>query len=163
MGDSIGRILARRVGLTESAPRWRLEIYRNIEAAVRSAGVSPRTLRKLEHRGVLTPDNIIELRNRRVDDELVVHHLDTVGVDYIAQKDDIKSLRSAGVRQPVIAALTRASNRHAGYLSAPPPSYYSHGYYGDPWYYPYSPRYYYDPWWPQGEVGITYGRHYRHW
>jgi len=123
-------------------------------ASVRSAGVSPDTLRKIEHRGVLTPADIIELRRRGVSDGVVVRHIEAVGVNYIPQKEEIKKMRSAGVRDDVITALVHAGNRFAGYLSAPGPYY---PYWADPWYYPYYPRSYYDPWWPYGGVGFGYG------
>jgi len=131
-------------------------------ASVRSAGVSADTLRKIEHRGVLTPADIIELHRRGVRDSVVIRHLEEVGVNYIPQKEEIKKLRSAGVQDDVIAALVHAGNRFAGYLSAPGPY---HPYWADPYYYPYYPRYYYDPWWPYGGVGIGYGYgpRYRYW
>ena len=133
-------------------------------ADARTKGLSARTLGKIEHRGTLTPENIIELKNRRVSDDLVIRHLDTIGVDYIPQKEDIKTMRSAGVRQEVITSVVRAGNRYVGYLNAPPPSYYSYSYWGDP-YYPYGPRSYYEPWWPRHDVGLgfAYGRRYRPW
>ena len=131
-------------------------------ASVRASGVSARTLRKLEHRGVLTPENIIDLKNHRVDDDVVIHHLETIGVDYVPQKDDIRSMRSAGVGQPVITAVVRAGNRFVSYASAPSPYYQSYGFWGDPLYSPYYPRAYYDPWFPYGDVGLTYGRRYRY-
>lgn len=131
-------------------------------AAVRSAGVSARTIRKIEHRGVLTPGNIIELKNRRVSDDLVIRHLDTIGVDYVPQKEDIKMMRSAGVRQEVITSMVRAGNRYVGYLNAPSPFFYPYPYFGDP-FFPYGPRYFYDPWWPRNDLGFGFGQRYRYW
>ena len=131
-------------------------------ADARTKGLSARTLSKIEHRGTLTPENIIELKNRRVSDDLVIRHLDTIGVDYIPQKEDIKRLRSAGVRQEVITSVVRAGNRFVGYLNSPPPQlYYSYSYWGDP-YYPYGPRGYYEPWWPRNDVGLRYSYGRRH-
>jgi hypothetical protein len=131
-------------------------------AAVRSAGVSAGTVRKLEGRGVLTPDDIIELRKRRVDDGLVIEHLDKVGVDYALEKDDIKAMRSAGVRSAVINAVIRANNRFLSYLNAPQPYYYySFGYWDYPFYSPFYPRYYWGPWGYYGHPGFGLG--YRRW
>jgi hypothetical protein len=124
-------------------------------AAVRAKGVSPATVRKLDGRGYLTPADIIELRNRRVDDGLVIEHLDKVGVDYVIQKNDIKEMRAAGVRTIVIAAVLRASRSYVWYLESPRYHYYPYGYWGDPFYSPfYSPYYGYGPY---GGYGWGYG------
>ena len=131
-------------------------------ADVRTKGLSARTLSKIEHRGTLTPENIIELKNRRVSDDLVIRHLDTIGVDYIPQKEDIKGMRAAGVRPEVITTVVRAGNRYVGYLNAPPAYYYSYSsFWGDP-YYPYGPRYYYEPYGPSYGLGFGYSRYHRH-
>jgi hypothetical protein len=78
-------------------------------AAVRAAGVAPRTVSKLEHRGVLEPSDLIELRRRGVDDAVPIRQLDKVGVDYVVQRDDFRKLRAAGVRPAVNDALLEAS------------------------------------------------------
>ena len=132
-------------------------------AAIRSAGLAKQTVRKLEHRGVLTPADLIELKKRRVEDETVIRHLDRVGVDYVVRKDDIRRLRSAGVGAEVITSLIRASDRFvADYYAQGPFLDYSYGYWNDPWCYPYYPRYFHDPWWPYGGAGFPVRRRIWH-
>jgi hypothetical protein len=77
--------------------------------AVRAAGVAPRTVSKLEHRGVLEPSDLIELKRRGVADAVPIRQLDKVGVDYVAQREDFRKLRAAGVRPEVSDALMDAS------------------------------------------------------
>jgi hypothetical protein len=116
-------------------------------AAVRSAGVRQRTLHKLEHRGVLTPEDLIELRARGVSDNVAVRQLDEVGVDYAVQGDEIARLRRAGVSVRVRNALAKASDefvRDRYHRRGPDvyfgdPYYFDDGYYGGyyggyPWY-----------------------------
>jgi hypothetical protein len=105
-------------------------------AAVRAAGVSPRVVSKLANERVLAPNDLIELRRKRVSDEIAIRHLDDVGVDYLVQRNDIQKLRAAGVRPGVINELLDASSdfvqqhtRAAGYWSVGIDSY-------DPWFYP---------------------------
>src|SRR5436190_22961038 len=78
--------------------------------AVRAAGVSERTVGKLEHRGVLAPNDLVELKKRGVSDAVAIRQLDRVGVDYVVQRDDVRRLRSAGVAQVVVDALLDASD-----------------------------------------------------
>ena len=114
-------------------------------AAVRAAGVSNRTVAKLEHEGILAPEDLIELRRRGVNDGIAIRHLDDVGVDYVVQRNDLRQLRRAGVRPAVVQELVRQSNDFyedvyddsrwsigvsAGYY----PGYYGYGY-GWPYYY----------------------------
>lgn len=80
-------------------------------AAVRAAGVSRPTVQKLEHRGVLAPEDLIELERRGVTDTVALRQLNRVGVDYVAQRDDLAKLRKAGVSPAVREALARASGR----------------------------------------------------
>ena len=82
-------------------------------AAVRAAGVSPRTVYKLEHDRVILPEDIIELRRHRVADSVPIRHLDEVGVDYIPQRDDLRRMRSADVHAAVIDELIIAGQKFA--------------------------------------------------
>lgn len=133
-------------------------------AAVRAAGVAPETVRKISGRGILSPEDLIELRKRKVDDAMVIRHIEQIGVNYVVQKDDIKAMRAAGVRPSVISATVRASNRFVSFLYAPRAYSYSFGYWNDPFYSPfYSPYYgapYCGPWGPYGgrAFGFGYGR-----
>jgi hypothetical protein len=77
--------------------------------SVRAAGVAPRTVSKLEHRGVLVPSDLIELKRRGVPDAVPIRQLDKVGVDYVAQREDFRQLRAAGVHPAVSDALWDAS------------------------------------------------------
>jgi hypothetical protein len=79
-------------------------------AAVRAAGVSNRTVAKLEHEEILSPEDLIELRRRGVSDSIAIRHLDDVGVDYVVQRNDLRQLRQAGVRPTVVQELVRQSN-----------------------------------------------------
>ena len=112
-------------------------------AAIRTAGVSPALVRKLEHGGRLSPADIIELRRRNVNDAVALRQLDRTGVDYVVDKDIVRQLRNAGVSEPVIAAAKAASERYADQFHRPSVSaWYS------PWAYPYSypyAGYPYDP------------------
>ncbi len=123
-------------------------------ASVRAAGVSERTVQKLEHRGVLSPNDLVELHQHRVSDEVPVRQLDRVGVDYVAQKADFKRLHSAGVSQVVADALSDASNRFLAYRYVPAGYY---GYYPGPWSYggPW--------WWPDISLGYVWGGGWGHW
>lgn len=110
-------------------------------AAVRTAGVSPALVRKLEHGGRLTPEDIIELKRRRVNDAVALRQLDRTGVDYVVDKDIVRQLRKAGVSEEVIAAAKTAGERYAEQFHRP----YVSGYYtswSSPYPYPGSP---YDP------------------
>ena len=118
-------------------------------AAVRAAGVEEGTVRKLEHHGVLLPNDLIELKKRGVSDAVPLRQLDEVGVDYLVQRDDLRKLRSAGVARVVSDALIDASDRfwrerraqayYYGYGEPYP------GYYGGPW------------WWPEVTLGYAWG------
>jgi len=88
-------------------------------AAIRSAGVSPALVRKLEHGGRLTPDDIIELKRRHVNDAVALRQLDRTGVDYIVDKDIVRQLRKAGVSEDVISAAKTASERYAEQFHRP--------------------------------------------
>jgi hypothetical protein len=110
-------------------------------AAVRSAGVSPALIRKLEHFGRLSPGDLIELKRRRVNDAVALRQLDRAGVDYVVDKDIVRQLRKGGVSEEVIAAAQNASERYADQFHRPHVSAYYH-----PWWSPYPyPGYPYDP------------------
>jgi hypothetical protein len=123
-------------------------------ATARAAGVSRDTMEKLEHRGVLAPEDVIELRRRGVSDTVVLRQLDKVGVDYVAQRDDLARLRKAGVSPDVRAALARASerfidDRHRPFVG---PDIYYYDDFGYPYGYPYFPPYRF--------AGVGYGGFY---
>jgi hypothetical protein len=82
-------------------------------AAVRAAGVSPSTVYKLEHDRVILPEDIIELRRRRVSDSVPIRHLQEVGVDYIPQRTDLRRMRAADVHAVVIDEVIIAGQRFA--------------------------------------------------
>lgn len=97
-------------------------------AEVRAANVSPAVLQKLEHRGSLTPADLIELKRRRVNDSIVIRQLDQAGMTYILDKTEVKKLKAAGVSQGVIEAAIAASNRFITRY------YYQYSMYGYGWY-----------------------------
>lgn len=118
-------------------------------ASVRAAGVSDRTVGKLEHRGILAPGDLIELKRHGVSDAVPIRQLDRVGVDYVVQRDDLRRLRSAGVARVVADALVEASERFVSERYVPA-GYYTYGYptpwhYGGPW------------WWPEVSLGYSWG------
>ena len=82
-------------------------------AAVRAAGVAPRTVAKLERDRVLAPEDLVELRRRGVSDSVALRHLDEVGVDYLPNRTDVRRLRSAGVRPAVIHEFVREGEEFA--------------------------------------------------
>jgi hypothetical protein len=122
-------------------------------ASVRASGVSERTVAKLEHRGVLAPNDLIELEKRGVSDAVPIRLLDKVGVDYVVQKDDMRRLRSAGVSSEVRDALAEASREFVHDRYAPRP-YYEIGF-DAPWHY--GARW----WWPYADVSLGYS--WGHW
>src|SRR6266446_2706867 len=116
-------------------------------AAVRASGVSASIVSKLEHWGILSPEDIIELRRHHVNDAVALRQLDRVGVNYVVDKSILTQLRTAGVSQPVITALVTASRQFELRFRHPyGPGW--HGVWG--WGYPYSPYYYdyYELGWP---------------
>ena len=122
-------------------------------AAVRAANVSPAVMLKLESRGSLTPEDLIELHRRKVDDAIVIRHLNRHGGRFIIDKAAIKKLQAAKVSDAVIEAVIIASYRFQGR--------YSSGYYWgpafgvgwNPYWGPWGPGpgpWFRDPWWPYG-------------
>ena len=103
-------------------------------AQIRQRGLRPELLGKLEHRRALEPDDLIELRRARVDDELVVRQLEDVGINYLVPRSDAARLRAAHVSPRVLDALIHASERFARREAYDP--------YEDGWFYA-------DPWTPQ--------------
>ena len=131
-------------------------------AAVRAARVAPATVQKLEHRGILTPPDLIELKKRGVDDGVALRQIDRVGVDYVLGKKDVKALRDNKVSEAVVQATASASRRFL-YRYYEPYPYYGYGGWGGPWGawgYPYDS--YYGPGWPYGGIRFTYV-HGRRW
>ena len=80
-------------------------------AAVRAAGVSPNTVYRLQHDRIIYPEDIIELRRKRVSDEVPIRHLQEVGVDYVPQRTDLRRMRAADVRPVVIDEVILAGQR----------------------------------------------------
>ena len=80
-------------------------------AAVRAAGVSPRTVDRLADDRVIYPEDIIELRRHRVSDAVPIRHLREVGVDYVPQRNDLRRMRSANVHPDVIDETIIAGQR----------------------------------------------------
>ncbi len=115
-------------------------------AAVRSAGVSAGLVHKLQRWGVLSPEDIIELKRRQVNDAVALRQLDRTGVDYVVDKSILKKLRNAGVSENVVEAVIFAGRRFEAEFR-----HRYHGYWGAGWYgpsgYPYDP-FYYDLGWP---------------
>lgn len=100
-------------------------------AQIRQRGVRPEVLAKLEHRGSLDPEDIIELKRAGVSDEQVVRHLENTGVNYVVTRSDAVRLRKARVSPRVIDSLLNASERFALREAYEP---YDDGwYYGNPW------------------------------
>ena len=123
-------------------------------AQIRQRGLRPELLSKLEHRGSLNPDEIIELKRAGLPDEQVVRHLEKVGVNYVVTRSDISQLRKARVSQRVIDSLLIASELFAARLSYR--SYDDGWYYNDPW----GPSFYGD--WQIGYGISTRGGHHDH-
>ena len=76
-------------------------------AQIRQRNLRPELLAKMEHRRSLAPDDLIELKRAGVRDEQVVKHLNDVGVDYVATREDATLLRKARVSAWVIDSLLR--------------------------------------------------------
>ena len=126
-------------------------------AQIRQRGLRPELLSKLEHRGPLNPDEIVELKRAGLPDEQVVRHLEKVGVNYVVTRSDISQLRKARVSQRVIDSVLDASELFAARLSYR--SYDDGWYYNDPW----GPNFYGD--WQIGygiSTRIGHGRHGGH-
>ena len=103
-------------------------------AQFRRLGVPPALLAKLEHRRALLPDDLIALRRLRVPDNLVIRHLNEVGVDYVLTRADVLRLRKADVRPRVIEALLFASERFA--VRRLDTTDYDPWVFDDPWFWP---------------------------
>ena len=125
-------------------------------AAVRAAGVSPDVVHKLERWRVLSPEDIIELHRRHVNDAIALRQLDRIGVDYIVGKDILRQLRKAGVSQEVVAAVILAGQRFAEQFH----QYHPGGYWADGWYGPYGYPYGYGPYFDYGPRPYFYGAPY---
>ena len=100
-------------------------------ARIRQRGLRPELLAKMEHRRALEPEDLIELKRAGIPDEQIEKHLNDVGVNYIATREDAVRLRKARVSAHVIDTLLRASERFAAQQSART---YDGGWiYTDPW------------------------------
>ena len=123
-------------------------------AQIRQRGLRPELLAKLEHRGVLDPGDIIELKRAGVPDGQVVRHLENAGVNYVVTRSDTVRLRKARVSARVIDSLLNASERFAMRETYQP---YDDGwYYGDLW----APYFYGD--WQIGYGHFGHGGHGGH-
>ena len=108
-------------------------------AQIRQRGLRPELLSKLEHRGFLDTDDIIELKRAGMPDEQVVRHLENAGVNSVVTRSDAVRLRKARVSARVIDSLRNASERFAMREAYQP---YDDGwFYADPWY-----PYFYGSW-----------------
>ena len=103
-------------------------------ATVRAAGVHYETVEHLSDNTPLTPSDLIDLNRRGISDSVAIRHLDRVGLDYEARKEDIDRLRSAKVSDRVREAFVRASDRYVYWRSYAPPAFYATPF---PWYEPY--------------------------
>ncbi len=127
-------------------------------ATIRAAGVPEPTLSKLSERGVLTPEEIIGLTRRGVQDAVVVRQLEVVGVDYVVLPEDLKKLRAAKVSRTVLSALVAAGDRWRWQRVAMAQRFY---YYDSDW--GYYPSYIGGPWgWPYSSISFGHhgGRHH---
>jgi len=102
-------------------------------AQIRHRGVPPPLLEKLEHRRSLFPEDLITLHRLRVPDQLVIRHLDKVGIDYVITRTDVARLRKAEVRPAVIGALVHAFDR---FVVRRFERAYDGWYWDDPWFWP---------------------------
>lgn len=103
-------------------------------AVVRSAGVHSETVRHLAENSPLTPSDLINMKRRGVEDSVAVYHLERVGIDYEARKEDMERLRVANVSDRVRDAFQRASDRFVSWRSYAAQAVYVNPY---PWYEPY--------------------------
>jgi len=123
-------------------------------AQIRQRNLHPELLAKMESRRALDPQDLIDLKRAGVRDELVVKHLEDVGVNYVATREDVARLRKARVSARVIDSMLHESERFAGRSFDGP--YNSGWYYGDPW----APYFY--PGWGFGISSYGYGGHHGH-
>ena len=120
-------------------------------ASVRAAGVPDETLLHLRENTPLTPTDLIDMKKRGVDDSIAILHMERVGVDYEAHKDDVARLRAAGVSDRVRDAFMRATDRYSYWRYNAPQVVYVDS----------------DPWWGWGPIGFGVGytyvsHHHRH-
>jgi hypothetical protein len=113
-------------------------------AQLRQLRIRPDLMDKLEHKRPLEPEEIIELKRAGMSDELIVKHLNDVGVDYILTRPDIEKLRAARISPRVMQALAFASSRFTSGVMR---------------YNSYDPYFFYDPWFPglYGDWTIGFG------
>ena len=120
-------------------------------ATVRAAGVPNETLLHLRENTPLTPTDLIDMKKRGVDDSIAILHMERVGVDYEAHKDDVARLRAAGVSDRVRDAFMRATDRYVYWRYNAPQVVYVDS----------------DPWWGWSPIGfgVRYnyvGHHHHH-
>lgn len=117
-------------------------------AEARAAGISPTLAQKLERGRSLSPEDLIELRRRRVSDTITLRQIERAGMNYPVDKDITRKLRKAGVSEAVIAAAADAGERYDAQYRHP---------YASPWYGPYGYPYY---GYPSDPFYYGYGRPY---
>lgn len=83
-------------------------------ASVRARGVSAEIVRKLQTEEILTPGDIVALKRRGIKEEIIIEHIDEVGVDYVLNKKDIRNLKAAGASTELMEELTNASDDFRG-------------------------------------------------
>jgi hypothetical protein len=131
---------------------------------VQRRGVSPAVVAKLDRGRPVAPADVIELTRRGVPEEWIIRQIEDHGVDSFISRNDVSSLRRAGVRPAVVDAVVKASDRFAEDYRYREAAYYG-SFYGDPYYG------YYDPfpgfWY--GGLGATFalssghcGHHHHH-
>jgi hypothetical protein len=153
-GASFARMKAAILALSVIAALSGCSIHtKETLATVRAAGVSPRTVAKLDANAPISPEDVIELRRHRVSDSVPIYHLDRIGVDYAVTKDDLKAMRAAKVSSEVSNAVADASRRFTSYRYAPRRSWYWGYDYWDPY-----PAYVY----PSLSFGYVWGGGHRH-
>ena len=76
-------------------------------ASIRSRGVPPHIVAKLDREQPLTPAEITLLSQRGVPDSQIERYLESAGVDYLASRAEIIQMRRGGVSARVIDALLR--------------------------------------------------------
>jgi hypothetical protein len=72
---------------------------------LRSTGLPPQIVRKMERGAPLTPPEVIALARHRVPDSFTLRHLEDAGVNYLVTTSDVVRMRRGGVSARVIDVL----------------------------------------------------------
>jgi hypothetical protein len=112
---------------------------------LRTAGLPPPVLVKLERGEPLTPPEIITLARRDVPDHFIFRHLADHGVNYLVTQQDILRMRSGGVSARVIDAVVAECELFARRYAEPTVEFGTGLWWvGSPYY---GPELYNDGWW----------------